>query len=280
MKVFGKDSLWTIFCCCFYSKWMETAMPPEPLPFPLSSTAFAASWATIFRSTRLMLPSCGVAHPCYHPFIQGCLTPIEIVIPELTILNPSEEVAVIGGNVLTSQRVVDVVFAAFSVCAASQVMMPGCSSTFLFRTSNGHYQQAFPAGLHEQHYFWWLHLWLLRNGGRGSRRCKSLASSSLSRCSRAAALHLVTRVTAGTDEAEYIRTWPTQGWLILRFWREGTEKKAVLPASIGHDSSFSSVLNLSKKTFFDWSRKCIDFLWQLVLEVNSSLNLTLSSCNA
>ena len=56
-------------------------------------------------------------------FIQGCLAPIDIIIPELTILNPSEEVAVIGGNVLTSQRVVDVVFAAFSVCAASQVIM-------------------------------------------------------------------------------------------------------------------------------------------------------------
>ena len=69
----------------------------------------------------LVMQSCLLDLDTIPPFMQGCLSPIEIIIPELTILNPSEEVAVIGGNVLTSQRVVDVVFAAFSVCAASQV---------------------------------------------------------------------------------------------------------------------------------------------------------------
>lgn len=37
------------------------------------------------------------------------------------MLNPSETAAVVGGNVLTSQRIVDVVLKAFQVCAASQV---------------------------------------------------------------------------------------------------------------------------------------------------------------
>ena len=37
------------------------------------------------------------------------------------MLDPSFSAAVVGGNVLTSQRVVDVVLKAFEVCAASQV---------------------------------------------------------------------------------------------------------------------------------------------------------------
>ena len=42
-------------------------------------------------------------------------------IPKGSILDPSENAAVVGGNVLTSQRIVDVIFKAFSTCAASQV---------------------------------------------------------------------------------------------------------------------------------------------------------------
>lgn len=37
------------------------------------------------------------------------------------MINPGEEAAVVGGNVLTSQRLVDVIFKAFQTCAASQV---------------------------------------------------------------------------------------------------------------------------------------------------------------
>jgi 5-oxoprolinase (ATP-hydrolysing) len=55
------------------------------------------------------------------PLNQGCLTPIEVIIPEGCILNPSVGSAVVGGNVLTSQRVTDVVLKAFSAAAASQV---------------------------------------------------------------------------------------------------------------------------------------------------------------
>lgn len=52
---------------------------------------------------------------------QGCLTPVKVIIPPGSILQPSQNAAVVGGNVLTSQRVVDVIFRAFQVCAASQV---------------------------------------------------------------------------------------------------------------------------------------------------------------
>jgi hypothetical protein len=44
-------------------------------------------------------------------------------IPKKSLLSPSRTAAVCGGNVLTSQRIVDVVFKAFHACAASQ----GCT---------------------------------------------------------------------------------------------------------------------------------------------------------
>ena len=53
--------------------------------------------------------------------MQGCLKPVTAIIPKGSILDPSENAAVVGGNVLTSQRIVDVIFRAFQVCAASQV---------------------------------------------------------------------------------------------------------------------------------------------------------------
>lgn len=36
------------------------------------------------------------------PLNHGCLNPIEVVISENSILNPSDEMAIVGGNVLTS----------------------------------------------------------------------------------------------------------------------------------------------------------------------------------
>jgi 5-oxoprolinase (ATP-hydrolysing) len=54
------------------------------------------------------------------PLNQGCLKPIEVRIPKGCFLSPSEKAAVVGGNVLTSQRVTDVVFKCFEACAASQ----------------------------------------------------------------------------------------------------------------------------------------------------------------
>lgn len=45
----------------------------------------------------------------------------QVVIPQQCLLNPSPVAAVVGGNVLTSQRVTDVVLKAFGAAAASQV---------------------------------------------------------------------------------------------------------------------------------------------------------------
>ncbi|KAJ5570087.1 5-oxoprolinase [Penicillium hispanicum] len=62
------------------------------------------------------------------PLNHGCIKPIKIVIPDQSLLNPSVQAAVCAGNVLTSQRIVDVTFKAFRVCAASQ----GCMNNFTF----------------------------------------------------------------------------------------------------------------------------------------------------
>ncbi|KAF4871285.1 hypotheticall protein [Colletotrichum siamense] len=64
------------------------------------------------------------------PLNQGCLAPIDIVIPDGSILNPGAGLAVVGGNVLTSQRITDVVLKAFRASAASQ----GCCNNLTFGT--------------------------------------------------------------------------------------------------------------------------------------------------
>ena len=77
------------------------------------------------------------------PLNQGCLAPIEIIIPEGSILNPCNEAAVVGGNVLTSQRVVDVILKAFGKCAASQ----GCMNNITFGDENMGYYETVCGGI-------------------------------------------------------------------------------------------------------------------------------------
>ncbi|MBN3271781.1 OPLA oxoprolinase, partial [Polyodon spathula] len=76
------------------------------------------------------------------PLNQGCLAPIRVLIPEGSILQPSRNAAVVGGNVLTSQRVVDVIFKAFEVCAASQ----GCMNNVTFGNEHVGYYETVAGG--------------------------------------------------------------------------------------------------------------------------------------
>lgn len=62
------------------------------------------------------------------PLNHGCIKPISLKIPSSSLLSPDHEAAVCAGNVLTSQRIVDVIFRAFGTCAASQ----GCMNNFTF----------------------------------------------------------------------------------------------------------------------------------------------------
>ena len=76
------------------------------------------------------------------PLNQGCLTPIEFNIQKTSLLNPSEDVGVVGGDVLTSQRVVDVVLKAFKACAASQ----GCMNNLTFGDERFGYYETIAGG--------------------------------------------------------------------------------------------------------------------------------------
>ncbi|KAL5614169.1 hypothetical protein BROUX41_000007 [Berkeleyomyces rouxiae] len=62
------------------------------------------------------------------PLNQGCLSPITIKIPPSSLLSPSKNASVVGGNVQTSQRITDVVLKAFNACADSQ----GCMNNLTF----------------------------------------------------------------------------------------------------------------------------------------------------
>jgi len=57
------------------------------------------------------------------PMNAGCLKPLQIVVPEGSLLNPRPPGAVAAGNVETSQAVVDALFGALGVLAASQGTM-------------------------------------------------------------------------------------------------------------------------------------------------------------
>ncbi|MFB6105530.1 MAG: hydantoinase B/oxoprolinase family protein [Halobacteriaceae archaeon] len=56
---------------------------------------------------------------------QGCYDPVSVSAPEGSLLNPRPPAAVVGGNVETSQRVTDVVFAAFAEALPGAVPAAG-----------------------------------------------------------------------------------------------------------------------------------------------------------
>lgn len=62
------------------------------------------------------------------PLNQGCLEPIAIITKRGSLIDPREDAAVVGGNVLTSQRITDVILKCFRACAASQ----GCMNNLTF----------------------------------------------------------------------------------------------------------------------------------------------------
>ncbi len=76
------------------------------------------------------------------PLNYGCLIPITINVPKGSLLDPSPDAAVVGGNVLTSQRITDVVLKAFGVAAASQ----GCMNNFTFGDNRFGYYETIGGG--------------------------------------------------------------------------------------------------------------------------------------
>ena len=75
----------------------------------------------VVRAAVLYALRCLVADDL--PLNDGCLDPVEIRIPKGSVLSPAPGAAVVGGNVETSQIVVDALFEAASVLAGSQGTM-------------------------------------------------------------------------------------------------------------------------------------------------------------
>lgn len=76
------------------------------------------------------------------PLNGGCLRPVEIIIPAGSVLDPRPGRAVCGGNVETSQRVVDVLLGAAGLAAASQ----GTMNNLTFGTTAGAYYETIAGG--------------------------------------------------------------------------------------------------------------------------------------
>ncbi|QPJ66587.1 MAG: 5-oxoprolinase [Candidatus Nitrohelix vancouverensis] len=76
------------------------------------------------------------------PLNQGCMAPVRIISEAGTLITPNADAAVAAGNVLTSQRLVDVIFKALGVCAASQ----GCMNNLTFGNETFGYYETIGGG--------------------------------------------------------------------------------------------------------------------------------------
>ncbi len=76
------------------------------------------------------------------PLNEGCLKPLQIHIPRRSLLNPEYPSAVVAGNVETSQCIVDTLYGALGVCAASQ----GTMNNFTFGNDRYQYYETICGG--------------------------------------------------------------------------------------------------------------------------------------
>ncbi len=76
------------------------------------------------------------------PMNDGCLKPLDIVIPEGSMLNPRYPAAVVAGNVETSQCITDALYGALGVMAAAQ----GTMNNFTFGNERHQYYETICGG--------------------------------------------------------------------------------------------------------------------------------------
>jgi 5-oxoprolinase (ATP-hydrolysing) len=76
------------------------------------------------------------------PLNEGCLIPLEVRIPHLSLLDPEPPAAVVAGNVETSQHVVDALFLASGALAAAQ----GTMNNFTFGNDQHQYYETICGG--------------------------------------------------------------------------------------------------------------------------------------
>ncbi len=94
----------------------------------------------ITRAAVLYVFRCLVDDPI--PLNEGCLKPIELVIPEGSMLAPVYPAAVVAGNVETSQAVVDCLMGALGAMAGSQ----GTMNNFTFGNERHQYYETIAGG--------------------------------------------------------------------------------------------------------------------------------------
>ncbi len=128
------------------------------------------------------------------PLNGGCLAPVDVRVPKGSLLDPPPQAAVVGGNVETSQRIVDVLLGALGRAAASQGTMNNVAfgnETFGYYETIGGGAGATPnaagaSGVHthmtntritdpevmEARMPVWVHVFALRagSGGEGARK--------------------------------------------------------------------------------------------------------------
>jgi 5-oxoprolinase (ATP-hydrolysing) len=76
------------------------------------------------------------------PMNQGCLDPLDIVIPDGSMLKPKYPAAVVAGNVETSQCITDALYGAMNVMAAAQ----GTMNNFTFGNQRHQYYETIAGG--------------------------------------------------------------------------------------------------------------------------------------
>ena len=76
------------------------------------------------------------------PLNAGCLRPLELVVPDPSMLSPHPPAAVIAGNVETSQQITDALFGALGVVAASQ----GTMNNFIWGNAQHQYYETICGG--------------------------------------------------------------------------------------------------------------------------------------
>jgi 5-oxoprolinase (ATP-hydrolysing) len=106
--------------------------PQQPTNFNAPLAISKAAVLYVFRSL--------VAEPI--PLNAGCLRPLTLIVPEGSLLNPIAPAAVVAGNVETSQAIVDCLYGALGVLAASQ----GTMNNFTFGTDQFQYYETICGG--------------------------------------------------------------------------------------------------------------------------------------
>jgi N-methylhydantoinase B len=90
---------------------------------PVNATRYITASAVYYSMKALVAPDV--------PGNDGCYRPLEVVVPEGTILNPPPDAPVVGGNHETSQRAVDAIFRALAPALADRVVAGGPTTSGL-----------------------------------------------------------------------------------------------------------------------------------------------------